>query len=142
MPNKYVTRKQREKVAKRARYSCEYCCSQENFATQSFSVEHIIPRSQGGKTELGNLAYSCAGCNGHKYTKMEGYDFISKKNVPLYHPRKDKWQDHFSWNDDFTLILGITPTGRVTVETLALNREGVRNLRSVLSKIGEHPPNR
>jgi hypothetical protein len=46
----------------------------------------------------------------------------------------------FAWNADFTLIIGLTPTGRATVETLQLNREGLVNLRRVLCAMGEHPP--
>jgi hypothetical protein len=41
---------------------------------------------------------------------------------------------------DFTLAIGLTPTGRATVERLQLNREGVVNLRRVLRTIGQHPP--
>lgn len=44
------------------------------------------------------------------------------------------------WSDDFTLIIGLTPTGRATIETLFLNREGVVNLRQLLYAIGKHPP--
>lgn len=58
----------------------------------------------------------------------------------LYHPRQHVWSDHFSWNADYTEIIGMTPTGRVTVETLELNREGVVNLRWVLYFFGLHPP--
>ncbi len=35
--------------------------------------------------------------------------------------------------------IGLTPTGRSTVEVLQLNREGVVNLRRVLYGMGEHP---
>ena len=140
MPDKRVTAKQRRKVAARACHSCEYCRSQVDYATQSFSVEHIIPRNQGGKTALSNLAFACQGCNGHKHTKTEGYDSISGEIVPLYHPRVQEWHTHFCWNDDFTLIVGITPIGRVTVEILRLNRNGVKNLRYVMYEMGKHPP--
>jgi hypothetical protein len=36
--------------------------------------------------------------------------------------------------------MGLTPTGRATVETLHLNHEGVVNLRRVLFVVGLHPP--
>jgi hypothetical protein len=140
MPEPRVTAEQRRAVVERARGCCEYCRSQAHFATQSFSVEHIQPRSQGGKAHLDNLALACEGCNSHKYTKTEGYDPVTGETVPLYHPRQQKWRDHFCWNDDFTLIIGLTPTGRATVETLQLNREGLANLRRVLYAMGEHPP--
>ena len=38
----------KNKVVERAQGSCEYCRSQARFATQSFSIEHIIPQSKGG----------------------------------------------------------------------------------------------
>jgi hypothetical protein len=46
----------------------------------------------------------------------------------------------FGWSDDFTLIVGLTPIGRATVEALQLNREGLVNLRQVLYAMGIHPP--
>ena len=108
MSEKRVTAKQRKIIAERAGDCCEYCLSQARFATQAFSVEHIKPRSRGGKTWLDNLVLACAGCNGHKYTKIEALDPISREIVPLYHPGHHKWQDHFLWSDDFTTILGLT----------------------------------
>jgi len=110
------------------------------FATQSFSVEHILPVSRGGETSLENLALACPGCNGHKYTKVEAPDPADGVLVSLYHPRIQKWQDHFRWNEDFTLIVGITPTGRATVNALQMNRPGVVNMRQVLFASGLHPP--
>jgi hypothetical protein len=58
----------------------------------------------------------------------------------LFHPRQQRWRDHFSWNDDATLIVGLSPSGRATVETLQLNREGLVALRRLLYAAGEHPP--
>jgi hypothetical protein len=140
MPESRVTAQQKKVVAERANGCCEYCRSQVRFAIQPFSIEHIIPRSAGGETVLDNLALSCQGCNNHKYNKTEGRDPVSGDTVPLYHPRKQRWSNHFAWNDDFTLIIGLTPIGRSTVEALQLNREGVVNLRRVLYAMGEHPP--
>lgn len=138
MSEKRVTA-QKQATVERARGCCEYCRSQARFSMQSFSVEHIEPRSQGGRTALDNLALACQGCNNYKYAKTEGRDPVSGKIVPLYHPRRQQWHDRFTWNDDFTLIVGLTPTGRATVEALRLNREGVVNLRRILYEMGEHP---
>lgn len=140
MPEKRVTAEQRRIVVERAGGCCEYCRSQERFATESFSVEHIIPRNLGGKTNLENLALACQGCNGHKYISTHGYDPVSERRIGLYHPRRDQWNSHFKWNDDFTLVIGLTPAGRATLETLKLNREGLVNLRRVLYEAGKHPP--
>jgi hypothetical protein len=140
MPESRVTAQQKKAVAERAQGCCEYCRSQARFAIQPFSIEHIIPRSQGGETTLDNLALACQGCNNHKYNKIQGRDSISGDIVPLHHPRQQRWSKHFAWNEDFTLMVGLTPIGRATVEALQLNREGVVNLRRVLYAMGEHPP--
>jgi hypothetical protein len=103
-------------------------------------VEHVIPTARGGATTPDNLALSCSGCNGHKYDRIEGYDPISQSMAPLYHPRHHTWSEHFAWNEDYSRVIGLTPTGRATVETLHLNREGVVNVRRVLFLVGLHPP--
>ena len=82
---------------------------------------------------------ACQGCNGHKYTKMSGRDPVTGTTVPLFHPRRQRWRDHFVWNDDFQFIIGRTPIGRATVEALHLNREGLINLRRLLYPAGELP---
>ncbi|MEP6988805.1 MAG: HNH endonuclease, partial [Chloroflexota bacterium] len=76
----------------------------------------------------------------HKYNKTENYDPVTVQKVALFHQRQQKWSDHFVWNEDYSLIIGITPTGRMTVEVLHLNRDGLVNLRKVLYQMGEHPP--
>ncbi len=111
------------------------------YAVQTFSIEHIIPRHRGGKSTLNNLALACQGCNNHKYNKIAARDPASGKIVPLYHPRKQRWYDHFTWIQEFTFVIGLTPTGRATVETLKLNREGLLNFRQLLAEKGQHPLN-
>ena len=124
----------------RAHDCCEYCLSQARYSTHSFVIEHIIPKVRGGRTTASNLALSCQGCNNHKYTKTKSRDPLTKKLALLFHPRKHTWTDHFAWSDDYTVILGLTPTGRATVEALQLNRLEVVNLRRLLFAHGEHPP--
>ena len=136
MAKKRVSATQRNKVIKRANECCEYCQSQARFATQSFSVEHILPLSRSGKNTLDNLALSCQGCNNHKYNRTEAVDPVSGNTVPLFNPRKQIWSEHFVWNDDFSLVIGITAVGRATVETLKLNRKNIVNLRKVLYEVG------
>lgn len=130
----------RRHVGERARGCCEYCRSQAAFATESFSVEHILPRSEGGAAVPDNLALACQGCNSHKSDKTLGYDSVTGDVVPLFHPRQHRWADHFTWDHTFTLVEGVTPTGRATVYELHLNRPGLINLRRALRALGEHPP--
>ena len=130
----------REFVAWRAEGRCEYCRSPAAFAHQSFSLEHIRPRSRQGKRTVGNLALSCQGCNNHKYTRTKARDPVSEEIVVLFHPRRHRWAEHFVWTEDATQILGLTRIGRATVEALQLNRVALVNLRRVLVEAGEHPP--
>lgn len=127
-------------VAARAYGYCEYCRCTEQFATQSFTIEHIKPRQAGGQTVLENLAWSCFGCNGHKHTKIQAVDPETKEKIALYNPRQQVWSEHFSWSDDFTQVIGKTAIGRATVEALRLNRSGVVNLRRLLRSANLHPP--
>ncbi|MBW4671733.1 MAG: HNH endonuclease [Cyanomargarita calcarea GSE-NOS-MK-12-04C] len=127
-------------VAARSRGYCEYCCCSEQFATESFTVEHIKPRQAGGETVLENLAWSCFGCNGHKHTKMQALDPETGEKIALYNPRQQVWSEHFSWSDDFIQVIGKTAYGRATVEALRLNRSGVVNLRRLLRNASLHPP--
>ena len=140
MARRYVTAQERQVIVERAKGRCEYCQSRADFATQSFSVEHIMPVSKDGETDLENLALACPGCNGYKYNKTECPDPVDGKMVPLYNPRTQYWQDHFAWNDDFTRIVALTATGRATIQALKLNRLGLVNMRNALFAIGEHPP--
>lgn len=135
-----LSKQLRQKVILRARGCCEYCLSQACFAPDPFSIEHILPLARGGTHDESNLALACQGCNSRKYTAVEASDPVNGNLVPLFHPRQHRWTEHFAWNVDFSEAIGITPTGRATLERLQLNREGVVNLRKVLKDIGEHPP--
>lgn len=135
MPNK-VDR--REEIARRAAGCCEYCLSQEKYSPTKFSVEHILTKKRGNAAD--DLALSCQECNNHKYIKTSAPDPVSGETVPLFHPRKDNWSDHFAWSEDFEIIEGITPIGRATVALLRVNRDRVVNLRRILIKEGKHPP--
>jgi HNH endonuclease len=129
----------RRDVEQRAKRRCEYCQSPAQYSTHTFSLEHIIPRSQGGTMSLENLALACQGCNNHKYNKTKAGDPVTHQLVDLFHPRTQRWQAHFTWDERFELIIGLTATGRATVEALQLNRSELVNLRRLLYATGEHP---
>ena len=137
---KKISVRKKELLRSRAKGLCEYCQSPEQFSTYDFSADHIIPAGQDGDDDLNNLAFSCQGCNNHKYNKTEAADPVSGQTVPLFHPRKHIWVEHFRWNEDFSEIIGTTPTGRATIEALKLNREKLIALRKGLFLLGEHPP--
>ncbi len=78
--------------------------------------------------------------NGHKYTKVQALDPVSRKLVFLYNPRTQKWLDNFVWSDDFLQVVGLTAVGRPTINALQINRFGVVNMRKLLLMAGLHPP--
>jgi hypothetical protein len=130
----------RRLVIARAHGCCEYCLSQMRYSSHSFAVEHITPRKRGGKTSASNLALACQGCNEHKHAKVKARDPLTGKQVSLFHPRRQRWAEHFIWSADELEIMGLTPTGRATVIALQLNRSEVVNLRRILIAFHEHPP--
>jgi hypothetical protein len=133
-------KKLKELVFGRANGLCEYCKSPANISSQPFVIEHITPQSKGGETTETNLALSCQGCNNYKYNKTSGMDNITNQETDLFHPRKDQWSENFSWSADVLEVLGNTAKGRVTVDTLKLNRQELINLRQLLAEAGKHPP--
>lgn len=140
MSERRATPRQRRAVVARAREYCEYCRSPAAFALDPLTVDHVIPMHKGGSTVLNNLALACYGCNLCKHTRIEAPDPASGTVAPLFHPRRQRWSDHFAWNEDATLIIGLTPVGRATVDALKLNRPEVVNLRRLLYQAGLHPP--
>jgi hypothetical protein len=99
--------------------------------------EHVIPRVLGAGHTLHELAWACAGCNSHKYDKTRAPDTKTGRQTLLFNPRRQQWAKHFAWSEDGLLMVGLTPTGRATVEALHLNRPELVNLRRALKMIGE-----
>jgi len=130
----------KELVFNRSEGLCEYCKSPANISPQPFVVEHIIPKSKGGKTSAENLVHSCQGCNNYKYNKISGIDVITNVEAGLFNPRTQLWNEHFVGSDDVLEILGITATGRITIEILKMNRIELQNLRKLLASVGKHSP--
>ncbi|MBC7529139.1 MAG: HNH endonuclease [Chthonomonadaceae bacterium] len=85
--NRTISKAIRQIVSKRAGERCEYCQSPLDHSPDPFSVEHILPRAEGGKDTLDNLAYSCQGCNNAKHIAIRGLDPVTGQIEPLYHPR-------------------------------------------------------
>jgi 5-methylcytosine-specific restriction endonuclease McrA len=108
-----------ESVWQRAQSNCEYCLLQQRYDETPFQIDHIIARKHGGTSEASNLALACMACNNHKGPNIAGLDPKTSELTRLFHPRNDRWQDHFAWNS--AVLQGLTPTGRVTIEVLSIN---------------------
>ncbi|NER51652.1 MAG: HNH endonuclease [Symploca sp. SIO1A3] len=141
-----VSNETRRLVRKRAKYLCEYCHTPEYLSPDRFTIDHIVPQSLGGSDNPDNLALACHRCNSHRYNFIVGTDPQTKKKVPLFNPRQQKWCAHFIWTADCLTIVGTTPIGRATCNRLNLNDEGYEQEESILQprqfwvQAGWHPP--
>ncbi len=118
----YISDTLRYEVAERAADNCEYCLLNEQFTLKKHEIDHIRAEKHGGTTVSANLCLSCFECNRHKGSDLSGIDPITDDVIPLFHPRKDTWHEHFKILQIGT-IEGITAKGRTTVKLLQFNQE-------------------
>lgn len=125
----------RDFVRRRADNRCEYCLLRQEHNPLTHHIEHIVAKQHGGHDSVGNLALACHRCNLRKGPNLTGVDPVSGELVPLFHPRRDQWAEHFLFQG--VRIEGLTPVGRATVDVLAMNAARRLELRSELLAHGE-----
>lgn len=128
----------REEVVLRAKNRCEYCQLSQAGQEASFHIDHVQPRAAGGMTTLDNLALACVSCSLRKWAKQTGKDPETDKEVDLFNPRSQKWAEHFQWERE--RVIGLSPTGRATIHSLAMNRSIILAIRQEETERGRHPP--
>jgi hypothetical protein len=121
----------RAAVRRRAGNRCEYCQLLQEHSELPHHIEHIVPRQHGGSDDTGNLALACQRCNLNKGPNLAGMDSVSGKIAELFHPRRDRWEEHFFLEG--VRIEGRTPVGRATVSVLGMNEDRRLKLRSELA---------
>lgn len=75
-------------------YRCCYCG--HKFASVDLNLEHVLPRSRGGKTSWSNIVTSCIPCNlkkGNRLPEEAGMNLLIKPNKP-------------KWRGGLSLVLG------------------------------------
>lgn len=130
----------RQQVRERAEYLCEYCHTNERWQYVLFTIDHVHPQSEGGVSELDNLALACFHCNRSKSNLQAAADPVTGAETRLFNPRRDRWGDHFIWSSDRTRLLALTATGRATIELLRMNRPRLQAIRAADALVGRHPP--
>jgi hypothetical protein len=103
-------------------------------------IDHIQPLAKGGANTEDNLCLACELCNQYKWTQTEAIDPKSEVLVSLFNPRLQKWQEHFTWTQEGTEIMGVTACGRATIVALRLNSNLAVIVRKNWVKAGWHPP--
>lgn len=66
-------------------------------------------------------------------------DAETNQMVRLFHPRRDLWSDHFSYNNATGELLGLTPIGRATVARLQINSPSQITARLLWVRLGIFP---
>lgn len=120
----------RSLVRQRAGERCEYCHLPQSAQWVTFHIDHIVASQHQLNDRLDNLCLSCPQCNLYKGTNLSSIDRLSGEIVPLFHPREDAWDEHFSFRDH--VVIGLTPTGRATVRLLSMNTSHRVDLRATL----------
>jgi hypothetical protein len=127
----------RDMVVRRAGNRCEYCQLPAQLQVGGFEVDHILPRSRGGLTEVANLALACPHCNARKWAHIDGEDPESGQTVVLFNPRTQRWADHFQWSVQHPFeIAGTSVHGRATVARLQMNHPDLVSIRRLLAAVG------
>ena len=80
-----------KRVRQRAGHVCEYCRLPQASQKGAFHIDHIQPRAAHGLTTADNLALACVTCSLKKAVRTQVRDPRSKRLVPLFHPRRDRW---------------------------------------------------
>lgn len=87
-------------------YTCQYC--DEVFSHHDLTIDHVLPRMAGGKTNFENTVTACKPCNHHKGSKIikplrapykpDYWALVSKwKNRPITVPNKN-WYKYLGIN--------------------------------------------
>jgi len=100
----------RMNVAARDGFKCCYCGEKKPMRRMNF--DHVLPRSQGGKTTWDNIVTACYECNGRKggrTPEQAGMKLLKRpvkpKNLPLvvFHIDEaesipDAWRNYLYWH--------------------------------------------
>jgi|SRR5579859_813698 len=94
----------RKILIKRDKSQCKYCF--KKLTSSQITIDHIIPKSQGGITSFDNCVVSCLDCNyrkGSKTLEQSGLILLEKPFHPLspsyglFLDSREVW--HPSWNN-------------------------------------------
>ncbi len=133
----YIPESLRRQVMERAQERCEYCRVHQDDRLFAHEIDHIYAEKHGGLSQEINLAAACSECNRFKGSDLCSLDPMSNTVVELFHPRRNRWADHFRILDG--IIEPLTATGRVTARLLRFNDADAVDRRRLLIETGRYP---
>lgn len=92
----------------RDNWLCQYCGVKLNRMT--ITIDHIIPRSKGGKRTWNNCVSSCKTCNRRKGNKNLEESGLTLRTNPTIPSRFHFWDLRISseWNDNWEIYAGFS----------------------------------
>lgn len=111
-----ITAEMRRIVRIRYGFACGYCGVSETEVGARLTIDHFQPKDAGGTDDIDNLVYACNACNLHKLAAW------NPQTPPVLHPFQTDMSLHLRLLPDDTLE-GLTPEGKLHIETLHLNRQ-------------------
>lgn len=135
----YLTTVLRQQLVEADDHRCAYCFTSQANTGSPMVVDHLVPLSKGGTTVFDNLCFACYRCNLFKGSQVEAIDPLSGDMVPLFHARRDRWSDHFGWDEAGLRIVGFTAIGRATVTALNMNNDVILDARRNWVRLGWQP---
>ena len=85
LPNSAVTFSRRN-IFKRDHFACQYCGKQPG--TEELTLDHVVPRAQGGQSTWDNCVLACMPCNKHKADRTPDQAGMRLKHKPV----QPKWR--------------------------------------------------
>ncbi len=80
MPNQVATFSRRN-LYKRDHNTCQYCGARPG--TSELSIDHVIPRSRGGRSTWENCVLACVCCNGKKACRLPDEASMRLRHKPV-----------------------------------------------------------
>jgi hypothetical protein len=106
----------RQSVRTQYNFRCGYCGVSETNMGAEMTIDHFMPRVQGGDDSLPNLVYCCHACN-----EFKGDYWHVEPDTSLLHPLLDNMGDHYVLQEDGRFIASTT-RGQNHLNVLHLNR--------------------
>ena len=92
MPRRRVAFSRRN-LYRRDSFACQYCGAQPG--SEELTIDHIVPRSEGGRTTWSNCVLACISCNMRKANRSLGQTGM----VLLKTPKEPRW----TWDVEIAL---------------------------------------